>query len=74
MKKDVVLTSKRLMIAVNSSDQWESIPYRAITGSRGHFVTQDIHLTVVGRRKKHSTFEKQSDRDLALEVLNRFVL
>jgi hypothetical protein len=74
MKKDLVFTSKRLIIAPVHSEDWESIPYRAVTGTRsGNFITKDIHLSVVGRRDQLKLmFEKESDRDRALEVLNTF--
>jgi hypothetical protein len=74
MKKDLIFTSKRLIIGLASSENWESIPYRAITGiGTSNFLTKDIDLTVVGR---HGTlkliFGEEADRDRALEVLNTF--
>jgi hypothetical protein len=74
MKKDLIFTSKRLLIGLVSGEDWESIPYRAISGTRsGHFITKDIHLTVVGRPGTLTLmFDDEADRDRALEVLNTF--
>jgi hypothetical protein len=74
MKKDLIFTSRRLIIGLASGENWESVPYRAITGiGTSNFLTKDIDLTVVGRRGELKlVFDEDADRDRALEVLNTF--
>jgi len=76
MKKDVVFTSKRLLIAPVQGTDFESIPYRAITGFRTtNFITRDINIAVSGRSGTVDLlFKDESERDRALEILNRYAL
>jgi hypothetical protein len=76
MKKDLIFTSKRLIVAPVHGEDTESIPYRAITGFRtSNFITKDINLEVSGRRESVDLlFKEQAERDRALEILNTYAL
>ena len=72
MKKYVLLTSKRLIVAsAHDPRRAESILYRAINGhSTSNFITRDLALEIAGRRDKlELRFETDDERSQALRVL-----
>jgi hypothetical protein len=73
IKKDLLFTSKRLLIAPVHGDDIESIPYRVITSfNTRNLITRDLVLHVQGRRNAlELLFDNGADRDRALDVLNR---
>jgi len=73
MKKDLIFTSRRLLVSLSGTRDVEAIPYRSITSVRtAKFVTHDLVLIVDGRRDRlELQFREQADRDAAVAILNR---
>ena len=76
MKKDVLFTTKRVIIA-STADTVESIPYRSI--SRFHtstsFLGKSVTLEVAGRRGSLELgFDDVADRDRAVAILNQYAI
>lgn len=56
MKRDLVFTSKRLLVFLAGSNDIESIPYRAIASLRTkNLITRDIVLDVQGTEERTGT-------------------
>jgi hypothetical protein len=73
MKKNLLFTSKRLLISPTHGDDIESIPHRAITSfSTKNFITRDLVLRAQGRRDAlELLFDNEAERDRARDILNR---
>jgi hypothetical protein len=77
MKKEVIVTSKRLILAPGgAASSAKSIPFRSITAlDTSQFVTHDLRLTIQGEKDKlELTFKEKADRDRLRDALTKHTL